>query len=340
MKIAIIGAGAIGGYIGVKFAQAGETVAFLELEGSHLKRIQERGLILQEPGGSELCLRSSKSTSRPSELGLQDLVVLATKAHQIQQALPSLQPLLSEHTNILTVQNGIPWWYFQRHGGELEGTVIETVDPGGLIFHAIDPARILACVAYPAVERIEPGTIRVIEGIRFPVGELDGSSSQRVEQVAKLFNKSGLKSYVLEDIRSEIWLKAWGNLCFNPISALTGATMVDICKNPQTRKLSYEMMREAQEIAGKLGIQFRKTIEDRIAGAAAVGKHKTSMLQDLEAGRELEVDALVGSVSELGKRVGIPCPRIDAVYACAKLLDSTNQTQQVYAEFQELLSAF
>jgi 2-dehydropantoate 2-reductase len=218
------------------------------------------------------------------------------------------------------MQNGIPFWYFHRHGGELAGTVVRSVDPGGLIGQHITPGRVIGCVVYPASELTAPGVIHHIEGDRFPVGELDGSTSVRVTQVSESFIRAGFKSPILENIRSEIWLKLWGNLTFNPISALSRATLADICQFPPTRKLAEMMMTEAQNIAHKLDITFRVSIERRISGAEKVGKHKTSMLQDVEAGREPELDALVGSVVELGRLTHTPTPTIDTVYALSGLL--------------------
>jgi 2-dehydropantoate 2-reductase len=226
------------------------------------------------------------------------------------------------------MQNGIPWWYFQRHGGEYEGKVVESVDPGGTIMHTIDPARILGCVVYPAAELSAPGVVRHIEGDRFPVGELDGRTTDRAQRVSEMFAKAGLKAPVLDDIRSEIWLKLWGNLTFNPISALSHSTLIDICQFPLSHELAASMMTEAQTIANKLGITFRLSLEKRIAGAEKVGRHKTSMLQDVEAGRDPEIDPLVGSVIELGKLTGTPTPHIETVYALVKLLAKAMQQEK------------
>jgi 2-dehydropantoate 2-reductase len=232
---------------------------------------------------------------------------------------------------VVTVQNGIPWWYFQKHGGEFDGRRLECLDPDGRIEANIGPERIIGCVVYPAAGVTAPGVIHHVEGDRFPVGELDNfpvgeldnTETERLQRVHDIIVEAGFRSRVLTSIRSEIWLKAWGNLSFNPISALTHATLVDMCEFPETRRLAEYMMREAAEIAGKLGIEFRHTIERRIEGARGVGAHKTSMLQDVEAGRSLEIEALVGSVMEMGRLTGTPCPHIDAVYACTKLLGQT-----------------
>jgi 2-dehydropantoate 2-reductase len=324
MKICIVGAGGIGGLLAVKFSQAGEEVTVVD-QGLHLEAIEAHGLRLKMADGIESVATDLRVTGKISQVGNADLVILGVKAHQIAAVAPNLPPLYGSDTSVLTVQNGIPWWYFQRHGGELDGTRLQKLDPVGLIAGHIPAERILGCVAYPACAMASPGMIHHIEGNRFPVGELDGCVSERATRIANLFNAAGLKSYVIEDIRAEIWLKAWGALSFNPISALTRATMVDICRFHETRKLVVNMMKEAQTIAEKLGISFRRTIEERIAGAEAVGAHKTSMLQDILAGRSLEVEAMIGAIAELGRITQSPCPTIDAVYACASLLDHTMQ---------------
>jgi 2-dehydropantoate 2-reductase len=267
--------------------------------------------------------RNVKATSRLSEVGAQDIVILALKAHQVEPIAAELPKLFGPDTIVVTTQNGIPWWYFQKHGGEFEGRRVETVDPSGTLMASVEVERILGCVVFPAAEIVAPGVVRVIEGNRFPVGELDGSESERVKMVTALFTKAGFKSPVLKNVRGEIWLKLWGNLSFNPISALTHSTLVDICQFPLTRQLAADMMTEAQTIANKLGIEFRVSLEKRIAGAENVGKHKTSMLQDIEIGRAIEIDALVGAVIELGRLTQTPTPHIDAVYACVKLLAKT-----------------
>ncbi|HEX6361408.1 MAG TPA: 2-dehydropantoate 2-reductase, partial [Albitalea sp.] len=230
-------------------------------------------------------------------------------------------------TVVVTMQNGIPYWYFHAHGGALAGTRLRSVDPGGRIGEHIPPGRVLGCVVYPASDLVAPGVVRHVEGDRFPLGELDGSTSERVQRVASSFQRAGFKAPVLENIRSEIWLKLWGNLTFNPISALAHATLVDICQFPPSRELAATMMREAQAVANKLGIEFRVPLDKRIAGAEKVGKHKTSMLQDVEAGRAPEIDALVGSVVELGRLTGTPTPHVDAVYALVQLLARMMETE-------------
>jgi 2-dehydropantoate 2-reductase len=324
MKVCIVGAGSIGGFVGVKLALAGEDVTLIA-RGANLAAIGADGMRLVMHDGSEHAAGHVRSTSSFVEAGPQDVVILAMKAHQVTPVAAEVKHLLHEGTVIVTMQNGIPWWYFQRHGGEHEGKVVETVDPGGTIMRTIDPGRILGCVVYPAAELSAPGVVHHIEGDRFPVGELDGRMTDRAQRVSEMFVKAGLKAPVLDDIRSEIWLKLWGNLTFNPISALSHSTLVDICQFPLTRALAASMMTEAQTIANKLGITFRVSLEKRIGGAEKVGKHKTSMLQDVEAGRDPEIDPLVGSVVELGKLTGTPTPHIETVYALVKLLARTMQ---------------
>jgi 2-dehydropantoate 2-reductase len=322
MKIAIIGAGAIGGYVGVKLALAGEDLTFI-VRGANLRAIRSNGMKLIMQDGSEHVASNVKATDSYSEAGVQDLVILALKAHQLDAVADEVGKLVGPDTAIVTMQNGIPYWYFHKHGGELEGRQVQTVDPTGTLARKIPVDQVLGCVVYPASELIAPGVVRHIEGDRFPLGELDGSVSERVTRISECFSNAGFKAPVLDNIRSEIWLKLWGNLTFNPISALTHSTLVDICQFPLTRDLAANMMTEAQTIANKLGIEFRVTLDKRIAGAEKVGKHKTSMLQDVEAGRESEVDALVGSVVELGRLTNTPTPHIDTAYALVKLLDRT-----------------
>jgi 2-dehydropantoate 2-reductase len=319
MKIAIIGCGAIGGYVGAKLALAGEQVTFI-VRGANLSALRERGVRLIMGDGSEHVARNVAATQDYDETGAHDMVILAVKAHQLAALASKVARLCGPHTVIVTMQNGIPYWYFHQHGGPLAGTVLDSVDPGGIISRSIPAERVVGCVVYPASELIAPGVVRHIEGERFPIGELDGSTSARVTMVSQCLTQAGFKAPVLADIRSEIWLKLWGNLAFNPISALSHATLVDICQNAATRALAAGMMSEAQDIAHKLGVSFRVSLERRIAGAEKVGKHKTSMLQDIEAGRAPELDALVGSVAELGRLTQTPTPRIDAVYALTQLL--------------------
>lgn len=327
MKIAIIGAGAIGGYVGVKLALAGEQLTFI-VRGANLEAIRNHGMKLILEDGSEQVARNVVATNDYAAAGVQDMVILAMKAHQVEAVVDELPKLIGPQTLIVTMQNGVPFWYFHGHGGALAGSPVKSVDPHGRIAAAVPASQVIGCVVYPASELIAPGVVKHIEGDRFPVGELDGSHSERVQRVSDCFVKAGFKAPVLDNIRSEIWLKLWGNLTFNPISALAHATLVDICQYAPTRGLAAAMMTEAQAVANKLGITFRVSIDKRIAGAEKVGKHKTSMLQDVEAGRAPEIDALVGSVVELGRLTQTPTPHIDAVYALVKLLAKTMDEQK------------
>src|SRR5438093_3680103 len=334
MKIAIIGAGAIGGYVGVKLALAGESVTFI-VRGANLEAIRRNGMKLVMHDGAEHVARNVKATNDYAEAGPQDMVILAMKAHQVEAVANDVPKLFGPDTVVVTMQNGIPYWYFYKHGGELEGSPVLSVDPSGIIRDRIPPERVIGCVVYPASELVAPGVVKHIEGDRFPLGELDGSTSARVARVAECFTQAGFKAPVLDDIRAEIWLKLWGNLTFNPISALTRSTLVDICQYPPTRELAAAMMTEAQTIAHKLGITFRVELEKRIAGAEKVGKHKTSMLQDVEAGRAPEIDALVGSVVELARLTATPTPHIDSVHALVKLLAHTMHGQRGHVRLLE-----
>ncbi|MFQ5765838.1 MAG: 2-dehydropantoate 2-reductase [Rhodospirillales bacterium] len=322
MRIGIVGAGAIGGLMGARLAAAGEDVTLIA-RGPHLEAIRKNGLKLVMDDDDVCHPRWIKATDSIADAGCQDIVILALKAHQIAPVAPDLPSLFGPETVVVPVQNGIPWWYFQRHGGEFEGRRFHSLDPEGVIEANVEAERIIGCIAYPAAEIASPGVIRHIEGNRFPVGELDGAETARVNMLWQVLTLAGFESRILTDIRAEIWLKAWGNLTFNPVSALTRAMLNEICQFALTRELAQNMMLEAQAVAHKLGITFRHTIEKRINGAEKVGAHKTSMLQDLESGRELETEALIGAVIELGKLTGTPTPYIKAVYACITLLAQT-----------------
>ena len=322
MKIAIIGAGAIGGFVGAQLAHAGEDVTFIA-RGATLEALQTRGIRVIMSDGNEKAVPSVKATADYSAAGPQDLVVLAMKAHQLEAVAAEVPKLFGESTVVVPMQNGIPFWYFHKHGGALEGRTVTSVDPTGTIQKNIPCERVLGCVVYPATEAIAPAVIKQIEGNRFPVGDLDGTESERVKRVSECFARGGMQSPVLTDIRAEMWLKLWGNMTFNPISALSRGTLAAICQYSPTRELARAMMTEAQAIASKLGIKFRVPIEKRIAGAERVGHHKTSMLQDVEAGRALETDALLGSVIELGRMTDTPTPHLDAVFALTKLLEQS-----------------
>ena len=327
MKICVVGAGAIGGYMAVRLAGAGHDVSVV-VRGPHLAAIKRHGLALVE-GDQRTVAESLVATDRIADLPQHDLVLLALKAHQIGAVVDDLPGLFGESTVLVTLQNGIPWWYFQKLDGPYANRVVHTVDPDGVLFRSFDPDRIIGCIAYPAAEVAEPGVIRHIEGNRFPVGEPDGSSSERVRQVSSAFEAAGFKSRVLDDIRSEIWLKLWGNLTFNPISALTHSTLVDICQFPPTRTLATAMMTEAQTIGHRLGATFRVSLERRISGAESIGKHKTSMLQDVEAGKPLEVEGMLGVVVELAEVTGVDVPTLRAIYACVSLLNKTIQDERI-----------
>ncbi len=321
MRIAVVGAGAIGGYLGALLAAAGEEVTFVA-RGANLEAIRRSGMKVTLEDGREVIGRGAASANM-SGAGRQDAVLLTVKAHQLAAVAPQLVDLCDERTSIVTMQNGIPWWYFQRHGGEHDGKPVRAADPDGTIARHIEPPRIVGCVVYPAANLVAPGVVQVVEGRRFTLGELDGTTTPRIESIAASLARAGFKAPITTDIRGEIWLKLLGNLSFNPISALTHATLVDLLQFPLTRELCLEMMREAQAVAGRLGITLRVPIERRIAGAEKVGAHKTSMLQDVEQGKAIEIEALVGAVVELGRLTGTPTPHVEAVYACAALLAKT-----------------
>ncbi len=332
MRICVVGAGAIGGYMAVRLAAAGHDVSVIA-RGPHLAAIRSNGLkLIEADGGAEQVATNLVATDRLADLEPQDIVLLALKAHQIQAVVDDLSRLFGPDTVMVTLQNGIPWWYFQKLGGEYANRVVRTVDPDGELFTRIDPDRVIGCIAYPAAAIAEPGVVRHIEGNRFPVGELDGTETERVRMVSEVLTEAGFKSRILEDIRSEIWLKLWGNLTFNPISALTHSTLVDICQFPLTRELAATMMTEASTVAERLGASFRVPMERRIAGAEAVGKHKTSMLQDVEAGKPLEIDGMLGVVVELAETTGVEVPTLGALYACVSLLNATIQNEGIRVE--------
>lgn len=316
MKICIFGAGAIGGYLGAKLAMAGANVS-LVARGPHLAAIRQNGLRLIEDDTSTTV--EVTASEDPAELGVQDYVIVTLKAHSVPPVVDAMQPLIGDHTTIVSGVNGVPWWYFHKIGGPLEGTLLKSVDPGDAQWNGFGPDKVLGCVVYPAAEVSEPGVVRHIEGNRFSLGEPDGLKSERAMALSKIMSASGLKAPVRPSLRNEIWGKLWGNLSFNPISALTHATLDVLCTDPGTRAVARSMMIEAQQIAEILGVKFPLDVERRIDGGAAVGAHRTSMLQDLQAGRPMEIDALVGSVQELGWITGSPTPTIDAVLALTKL---------------------
>jgi len=319
MKIVIAGAGAIGGYIGARLARNGADVV-LFARGPHLKAMQERGLrvVSAEDGDFEV---RPQTTDDLSSVGQADVVFLGVKAHALTALAPSLTPLFGPDTFVVSTQNGIPWWYFQNLPGELNGLRLERVDPGGAIAASIEPRRVVGSLAYFATDIVEPGVIRHIEGNRLSFGEPDGTKSERTRKLAETLIAAGFRCPVTTRFRHEIWVKLLGNVAFNPISALTGGTLEELVRNPDTCALVRELMVETEQVAGRLGIELPISIDQRIAGAEKVGAHKTSMLQDLEAGRPMEIEAVVGAVVELGERLGVAMPSTRAVYACVKLLD-------------------
>src|SRR5579863_4995334 len=312
MRVCVVGAGAIGGYVGAKLARAGADVS-LVARGAHLAAMRQNGvrLITDEEDFVEYV----RCSDDPSELGPQDYVIVALKAHSVPGAVDMMQPLLGNDTAIITAVNGIPYWYFHGHGGDFAGATLETVDPGAKQWKMLRPERAIGCVVYPATEVVEPGVIKHVYGDKFPIGEPSGERTGRVERLAQLMEAAGLKAPIRDNIRDEIWLKLWGNLCFNPISALTHATLDVIAHDPATRAVARAMMLEAKAIGDKIGVHFRVDVERRIDGAGAVAGHKTSMLQDLERERALEIDPLVTVVQEMGRLVGVPTPTIDTVLA-------------------------
>ncbi len=318
MKLAVFGAGAIGGFLAARLAAAGEVELSLVARGAHLAAIRERGLTLVEGGESRTF--PARATDRTEELGAQDYVLLTLKAHGAAGALDAILPLLGEATAVVTLQNGVPWWYFHGLDGPFRDARLSSVDPGGSLWDGIGPERAIGCVVYPAAEIEAPGVVRHVDGVRFSLGEPTGEKSARARRLAEVLIAAGLQAPLRDDIRSEIWVKLWGNLSFNPISALTGATLEAIVADDGTRSVVRAMMLEAQAIGEALGVRFPIDVDRRIRGAGAVGAHKTSMLQDLERGRPLEIDALVGSVQELGRLVGKPTPTVDTVLALVRRL--------------------
>jgi 2-dehydropantoate 2-reductase len=321
VRVCIVGAGAIGGLLAVRLAAAGQQVSVLA-RGDNLTAIRSTGLSLVEPDGSVTVAPAVEAVDDLGSLGPQDVVVLAVKAHQIAAIAERLVAVYDDDTVVVPVQNGVPWWFFQKFPGPFEGRRLGSLDPDGTVERHIPADRVIACIAYPAAEREKPGVIRLVEGDRFPVGELDGVRSERVTALAQALSVAGFTSRVLTDVRSHVWVKALGNLAMNPISALTGATLVEICRWPATRELAAQMMGEAAEIAEKLGLRLRISIEQRLEGAEQVGAHKTSMLQDVEAGRPLEIAPLIGAFVELGQLTRTPMPATETVYSLVSLLNS------------------
>jgi len=316
LKVAIFGAGAIGGFLGVRFARAGAAVSLLA-RGAHLAAMRADGVRLQIEGKEEVA--HVRCTDDPTELGPQDYVVIALKAHQISGAVDGIAALLGSDTAVVTASNGLPYWYFRDAPGPLADRVLETVDPGGEQWRRIGAERAIGCVVFPATEVVAPGVIRHDHGFKFPLGEPSGRTTARVERLAALFAAGGLEAPIRDDIRDEIWLKLWGNLCLNPISALTHATVDIVATDPGTAAVCRAMMTEAAAIAGRIGLRVRVDMARRLEGAAALGAHKMSMLQDLERGRSMEIEPMVGAVQEIGRLTGVPTPAIDTVLALIRL---------------------
>lgn len=315
MKVCIYGAGAIGGYVGVQLKRAGVDVS-LVARGAHLEAMKRNGLKLLIE--DEERVEHIPCSDNPADLGPQDYVIVALKAHSVPGVVDAMQPLLGNDTAVVTAVNGVPYWYYYKHGDQLEGRTLESVDPGGKQWNGLRPERAIGCIVYPATEVVEPGVIKHVYGDKFPLGEPSGEITERVSKLSEAFAAGGLRAPVLPNIRDEMWLKLWGNLCFNPISALTHATLDVIASDPGTRAVAKAMMLEAQEIAVQSGVNFRVGVERRIDGAGAVGAHKTSMLQDLERNRAMEIDPLVTVVQEMGKLAGIPTPTIDVVLSLVR----------------------
>jgi len=317
MRFLIAGAGAIGAYIGARMSRAGFDVT-LFARGPHLKAMQDHGVKVK--GAEENFEAHPRVVSSLAQAGPADIVFLGVKAHSLPQLAPQLKPVLGPDTTVVSTQNGVPWWFFQGFGGQWQGSRLERVDPGGAISASIEPHRVLGSIVYLSTEIREPGVIQLIEGNRISLGEPDGSRSERSRRIADALIGSGLKAPVTTRIRNEIWVKLLGNVAFNPVSALTGYTLVEMARDPDISELVRNIMREAEAVASKLGLELPVSVEQRMVGAEKVGGHKTSMLQDLEAGRPLELEAIVGAVIELGERLGVPTPCTRAVYACTKAL--------------------
>jgi len=317
VRFLIAGAGAIGAYMGARMARAGLDVT-LFARGPHLRAMQQVGVRVKSAEGDFEA--RPKLAATLEEVGPVDVVFLAVKAHSLPQLAPHLPSVVGPETTVVSTQNGVPWWFFQGLSGAGEGIRLERVDPGGVIAAAIEPRRVVGSIVYFSTEIVEPGVIRHTEGNRISMGEPDGTRSERCRQIAVALVASGLRCPVTTHIRNEIWVKILGNVAFNPISALTGATLAQMARDPEVATLVRNIMMETEAVASKLGFQLPVSIDQRIAGAKKVGEHKTSMLQDLGAGRPLELEAVVGAVVELGERLGVPMPHTRTVYACTKLL--------------------
>jgi 2-dehydropantoate 2-reductase len=321
VKVLIAGAGAIGGYLGACLARAGEDVT-LFARGPHLRAMQQHGLRVMSPDGDFVV--APPMIGNLAEAGPCDVIILGVKAHSLTQLAPQLAPLIGANTTVVSTQNGVPWWYFQTGAGEETGIPLTRVDPGGVIGSSIAPGRVVGSIVYFSTDIVEPGVIRHTEGDRISLGEPDGTRTERVGAIAEALIKAGLRAPVTTRLRNEIWVKLLGNTAFNPISALTGGTLAQMARDPEVSQLVRSIMTEVEAVANKLGMELPVSIDQRIAGAEKVGEHKTSMLQDLEAGRPMELEAIVGAVIEIGDHLGVPTPNTRAVYACTKMLGKTS----------------
>jgi 2-dehydropantoate 2-reductase len=317
VRFLVVGAGAVGAYLGALMTRAGFDVT-LHARGPHLRAMQEKGV--RVISADDDFIAQPKLVADLKDAGPMDVVFLCVKAHGLPALAAQLSPVMGPDTAVVSTQNGIPWWYFQGDAGALAGTSLERVDPGGVVAQAIDARRVVGSLIYFATEITEPGVVRHNEGNRITLGEPDGTRSERVRKIADALIASGLRAPVTAHLRNEIWVKLLGNVAFNPISALTGATLAKMLGNQDTAALIRNIMQETEALTPKLGVRMQVSIEQRMAGAAKVGEHKTSMLQDLEAGRPLELEAIVGAVLEVGERIGLPMPHTRSVYACTKLL--------------------
>ena len=330
MKICVFGAGAVGGFLAHGLAGVDGVELSVIVRGAHLAAIRDKGLVLERDGKATVARMAASDD--PRELGPQDVVLNCLKAHQSWQSAEAMQPLLGDDTTVVTCQNGVPWWYFYGLGGDYDGRTLDAVDRDNRQWDLIGPERVIGCSVYPATEVIEPGVIKHVYGDKFALGEPDGTQSARALALAGAMERGGFKAPVISDIRSELWLKLWGNLCFNPISALTGATLDIVASHPTSRATARAMMLEAQDIAEALGASFRVDVERRINGAARVGPHRTSMLQDLIAKKPLEIDALVTAVQEMGRMVGIKTPVLDVVLGLVQQLAMSHGLYPTYPQ--------
>jgi 2-dehydropantoate 2-reductase len=320
MNFAIYGAGAIGAYLGAKLALAGEKVTLIA-RGAHFQAMQTNGVRIQSPEGDFEAWPTI--SDNPTAIGPVDFLFLTVKAHSLTEIAPKLGPLIGPDTCVISAQNGIPWWYFQKHGGPWDGSHLESVDPGGIISKAISPEQIVGCIVYPSVAIEQPGLLQHTEGNRFSIGELDGSSSQRCKQLSQVLVKADLKCPIRPRIRNDLWVKLMGNVAFNPLSALTRSTLVQIATHSETRTIAKAIMSEVETVARSLDIKIPITIQQRLKGATKVGHHKTSMLQDVELARPLELESIVGAIVELADKLEIAIPHTRTIYACTKLLAHT-----------------